>query len=601
VEEHQIVAIVAQQARRIGAAALAAMLAVSACNPTPTPSPSPAPATQPPAPTPSGDPRVGGTLYLLTDRRLEHLDPQRIYDPEDLAFLGSTVFRSLLSYRSSPDAIEGTTLVPDLATDLGRPSDGGRTWEFTLRDGVIFETGEPITCQDIRYGISRTFATDVITGGPRYAIQFLDIPPNPVTDAADPRSAFPSAYYGPYEGTGQSLFDQAVECSPDNRTITFHLSTPVADFNYVTTLGFSPVPIGRDTREQYGLRNQFPSSSGPYIVLSNTPADDDVGGELVLVRNPNWDPENDPVRPAYPDRWVIEYGLDPNDVDARLIAADGDDAFALGYGQLQGAIRPDVFESATTPKSQFADRAVSGVSPFVHYIWIDAQRVPNLQERQAIMVAINRTALLNFQGGAFHGGYADGLISPSIGEDYAPTGIWETGFDQPIPEAGAPALARELIRDSGENARTFVFATEDTHNGRTFAEAVRTSLERAGIRVRVRVTPGGEGDFGAFGWAADWPSASSVIPPLLTLRGGWDRSNVDDPAFNEAIAEALATLDPEDQARMWQDLNRQAVENAWVVPTFYTRSYALAGTKVGPIYRWPAYSSWPYADLHVVR
>src|SRR4029453_18461358 len=139
-----------------------------------------------------------------------------------------------------------------------------------------------------RYGVSRTFATDVITGGPRYAIQFLDIPANPVTDPADPRSAFPSAYYGPYQGPGQSLFDQAVQCSPDNRTITFHLSTPVADFPYVTTLGFSPVPIGRDTPDSSGLRNQFPSSTGPYIVLSNTPADGDDAGELVLARNPNW-------------------------------------------------------------------------------------------------------------------------------------------------------------------------------------------------------------------------------------------------------------------------------------------------------------------------
>ena len=578
---------------------MATALAVSACNPTPSPSPSPTPLppTQP-APTPSGDPRVGGTLYLLTDRDLGQIDPQRIYDPEDLAFLGSTLFRSLLSYRSSSDPVQGTTLTPDLATDLGRPSDGGRTWEFTLREGVAFETGDPITCSDIRYGVSRTFATDVVTGGPRYAVQFLDIPPNAVTDPADPDSAFPSAYYGPYDGTGQDLFEEAVECSADGRTITFHLNTPVADFNYVTTLGFSPVPIGRDTGNSYGLGNQPPSGSGPYIVESNTDSDD--GGELVLVRNPSWDAATDPVRPAYPDRWVVEYGLDPSDVDARIIAAQGDDAFALVYGQLQPMSRPDVFEDAETPKSDFADRAVSGISPFVHYIWINVDRVPNLLERQAIMVAINRTSLRNFYGGVFHGGFADGLISPGIGEDYAPTGVWDTAFDEPVSEDGAPDLARELIRDSGEDLRTFVFASQDTPNGEILGEAVRTSLERAGIRVRVRVAGDAPSDFGLFGWAADWPSASSVIPPLLTLRGGWDLSGVDDPAYNAAIEEALATLDPAEQARMWQELNRQAVENAWVVPTFFTRGYSLAGTQVGPIYRWPAYGSWPYAELHVL-
>ena len=178
---------------------------------------------------------------------------------------------------------------PDLATDLGTATDGGKTWAFTLRDGVTFQDGSPITCADIAYGVSRTFATDVINQGPTYAIAYLDIPYD-----ADGTSA----YKGPYKGTAaqQALFDKAVTCSADGKTITFHLNKPVADFNYTVTLGFSPVPKAADTGETYGVAKP-PVASGPYMVESYTTGN---GGKMVLVRNPKWSQASDPYRTAVP-------------------------------------------------------------------------------------------------------------------------------------------------------------------------------------------------------------------------------------------------------------------------------------------------------------
>jgi peptide/nickel transport system substrate-binding protein len=107
------------------------------------------------------------------------------------------------------------------------------------------------------------------------------------------------------------------------------------------------------------------------------------------------------------------------------------------------------------------------------------------------------------------------------------------------------------------------------------------------------------GDFGSGGWGADWPNASTVIPALFTEQGGWDLSHVDDPAFNAAVLDAETTADRAVQAQKWQALNRQAMEDAWVIPTFFGLSQSLAGTRVGPIYRWPAYTSWPYPVMYV--
>ena len=55
---------------------------------------------------------------------------------------------------------------PDLATDLGTPSNGARTWTYHLRDDVFFEDGTPITAADVKYGIERSFAPELPGGAP---------------------------------------------------------------------------------------------------------------------------------------------------------------------------------------------------------------------------------------------------------------------------------------------------------------------------------------------------------------------------------------------------------------------------------------------------
>jgi len=106
-------------------------------------------------------------------------------------------------------------------------------------------------------------------------------------------------------------------------------------------------------------------------------------------------------------------------------------------------------------------------------------------------------------------------------------------------------------------------------------------------------------EFGTGGWGADWPNASTVIPPLFTQKGGWDLSQLDDATVNQAVEAAQTELDRGKQAADWQALNKQAAQNMYVIPTFFGLSQTLAGKKVAPIYRWPAYGSWPYGDMYV--
>jgi len=303
---------------------------------------------------------TGGTIYVLEQsEQILHLDPQRNYTGVDLAFMSGYLQRTLTAYKYA-EGPEGVTIVPDMATDLGTPNADATSWAFTIRDGVTFEDGSEVGCSDVKYGVSRTFAQDVITDGPTYAISLLDIPTG--EDGS-------SVYKGPYVTDGNDLaaFDAAVQCSDDNKTITFNLSRPAGDFNYtVTLLAFSPVPQAADTGEGY---DNAPVSSGPYKISEYT-----KGQKMVLVRNENWNPDSDDYRPAYPDQIVAQFALDPSAIDQRLIADAGDDQTAVTVAGLTPESLATVF-AGDDPR--FAERSVDGFDPYVRYLTINTAKVPN--------------------------------------------------------------------------------------------------------------------------------------------------------------------------------------------------------------------------------
>ncbi|MEX0625962.1 MAG: ABC transporter substrate-binding protein [Chloroflexota bacterium] len=589
------------------ALSLAAVITLAACGPGTSPGESGAESG---APTGSAAAdKDGGTIYMLSaSAEFNRVDPQRAYTGEDLAFFGATWLRALVAYKVDPDDVVAAELVPDLATDTGTPNADATSWSFTLRDGITWEDGSPITCEDVKYGVSRTFANDIISEGPTYAIQYLDVPANPITDEADPKSVFLSAYYGPYDGTGQELFDAAVVC--DGATITFNLSGPHPDFNYTTTLGFAPVPEAADTGETYGIAKP-PVSSGPYKIDSYTTGN---GGKMILSRNENWSQESDEYRTPYPDSWEVHFGLDPKVIDQRLITSAGNDVTAIEREGIQPENLAVVFTDPQTPQAQFEGRAVSGYDIYALYYWVNVQKIPNVKHRQAMAVALDRDAIRKNSGGDFLGDFADGVIKPNIGPDYAESGMWTDMFGAAVPDNGDPELAKSLIAESGEAAPALTFNFADTPTGQKNAAIVISSLGLAGFTVTPAPLERGKyysivfdplkaGDFGTGGWGADWPNASTVIPPLFTQKGGWDLSQVDDAAFNAEVDVAIAETDRTAQSALWQALNKKAMENVYVIPTFFELTQRLAGTSINSdgVYLWGPYGSWPYGDMSVTQ
>ena len=518
-------------------------------------------------------PARGGTLTLLTlQDQFLHLDPQRNYTGEDMAFANGFLQRTLNAYTMSTDGEKATELVPDLATDTGTPNADATTWSWTLKDGVTFEDGSPITCDDVKYGVSRTFASDVVTDGPQYAVQLLDIPTG--KDGG-------SVYKGPYvsKGNDAAAFDKAVTC--DGPTITFHLNQPAGDFGYTVTLpAFSPVPKAADTGEKY---DDKPVSSGPYKVQEYT-----KGAQLVLVRNDSWDPATDDYRPAYPDKVVVKFGLEATVIDQRMMADSGDDQRTLTPDSVEPASLATIFGS-----DRFADRRTNELDPYVRYYAINVDKVPDLDQRKAIAAALDRAQLRTIAGGEFAGDLADGVIKPNLPADYAPSGMWDGLLGQEIPDNGDPELAKQLIARSGKPMPQIQFDYAQSPTNDRAAAAVVASLGEAGITVKpnpieagqfygIVFDPDKEGALVALGWGADWSNSSTIIPELFTPAGGFNLSRADDPGFNARAKAAKAMTDRAAQAEEWKALNKEAMANVWAIPTRFQREQRLAGLE-GPL------------------
>ena len=524
----------------------------------------------------------GGTLHILDEATgATNLDPQRIYTGADLGFLGSTITRTLTSYKAVAGT-DGTSLVADLATDTGTASADAKTWTFTLRDGVTFEDGSAITCADIQYGVSRTWAHDV-TGdeGPMYAIQYLDV-------AED--------YPGPYKATEaqQTAFSSGVECQ-DDKTVIFHLKQGVGDFNYtVALLAFAPVPKAADTGDKYTLK---PVSSGPFKIESYT-----EGDSLVMVRNDKWTQASDEVRTPHLDKIIWHFGLDPNVIDERLIADQGDDQAAITYGALQPQNLQTVFGD-----DKFKDRRTDGYDGFVSYTMVNLKTVNCVAIRKAIWLAIDREALRTAAGGPYTGTFASGFINPRLSVDYKDNTLPEGLNADGTPNVDAAKALLEEAKADPKCADAYKLATEtgmrfdhgDTELWKKIIAIWIDSLGAAGIKIidnpiepskyyaTINENPG---DLMRAGWAADWNNASTVIPPLFIKDGGFAYNNTwDDPAYAEfaaKVAAAQAETDRPKQAAAWQELNQWLVDNVWNIPGSYTRGQNLVGSKVRNAFQW---------------
>lgn len=512
-----------------------------------------------------GKPQKGGTLTVLNRSPQQDFDPARLYTSGG-GNVPSLVFRTLTT-RNREDGAEGAKVVPDLATDLGRPNEDATVWTYTLKEGLKYEDGTAITSADIKYGIERSFAPE-LSGGAPYLRDWL-------IGGAD--------YQGPYK---EKKGLDSIEV-PDDRTIVFRLNKPEGEFPFLATqTQTTPVPEAKDTGTKY---EEHPVSSGPYRVVSN----ENDGERLILERNPHWSAATDEERKAYPDRIDVRSGLDATVINQRLSASQGPDAAAVTTDTNLG---PAELAKVGSDK-KLAARVGTGHFGYTNYIAFNPEVKPfdDPKVRQAIAYAVDRTSVINAAGGS-------SLAEPATTFLPERDFFGHTPYDHfPAGKTGNAEKAKELLKEAGHEKGLTVTLThsnaKDFQTSPEIATAIQAALKKAGITVKLqgledndysdtthdaKRTPG----FFLSRWGADWPSGGPFLAPIFDGRqivrdgSNYNAAFLNDPEVNKEIDEINKLTDLKAAAARWGALDSKIGEKALTVPLFHPVYKRLYGESV---------------------
>ncbi|MEZ0068511.1 peptide/nickel transport system substrate-binding protein [Streptacidiphilus sp. MAP12-20] len=503
--------------------------------------------------------KKGGTLNLWANQDADSLDPAIgyyawVWDMQRL------YARTLVAYPSAPGAA-GLKLQPDLATAMPTVSADGLTYTFTLKKGIKFDDGTPVTSKDIKYGIERIFAPELAGGPSAY-----------LTGVLDQGQKYP----GPYKDTDPNKLGLKSVTTPDDSTITFKLAAPSSDFLYFLSMGTaSPIEKSKDTGVNYA---KMPGSTGPYKISQYVP-----NKIIAFVRNPNWDQSTDTIRKALPDAINVNITSNADDVDSRLLAGTGD----LDPGQV-GVQTTAQTKILTNPALKAnTDDAPNG---FIRYISMQTQVAPfnNVHCRKAVEYAANSTDLQTARGGSYAGQIATNMLPPNI--------LGHDNYDPYNLAAGKSQLDKaksELALCGQPNGFSTTIAVRNNKpKEKKEAEALQAALAPLKINLTLDLYDGANYNavigspanvhkkgYGliVFGWGADYPTAPGFLGVLVDGRiipasGNNNYPELNDPAINALIDDAKKQTDPNAVAADYTKINHMVMDQAVYLPVVYDQA-----------------------------
>ncbi len=479
------------------------------------------------------------------------------YDTDPLGAQGwynvsSLLADGLVGYRRVGGAA-GSTLVADLATSIPRPTDGGRTYTFQLREGLQYSSGLPVQASDFRRSAERAF----LIGSYDYL-------------------------YGSVVGTESCSKDErkcdlseGIKADDSARTVTFKLTEPDPDFLYklANTAGY-PVPEGvpMDALVADGM---FPGT-GPYVVSAITDS------EVRLTRNPHfrsWDPA---VRPdGFPDEMV--FTVVTGDTVAMVEKGDADhtSSFNGASADVMARIRTQYssrYHAASVPVTVYVAMNTS-IPPFDK---ADARRAVNFAiDRASISEPLAPNALtcqLLSPGFPGHQPYCPYTFHPDAGGRWKAPDIQAAqrlvdasgtrGADVtlgPIPPGFAFVVAPldEVLRELGYKV------TIDNRN--VFDQNSDTWWDPKRTQVTVK------------GWGADYLAPGTFFGLYRCPPFGDVVMNYCDTEYERAFdhAQQLQATDPAAALAEWAALDRRAVDLALMAPLWNGGTASFVSERVG--------------------
>jgi peptide/nickel transport system substrate-binding protein len=356
--------------------------------------------------------KAGGTYRLGWDSEFGWTDS---FDPTgeylgDAYGIYAVMIRTLVgsNHVAGP---AGTKPVPDIATALPKPTNGGKTYTFHLKPGIMFgpPVNRAVTSKDVLYAMERL-------ANPKDGAQYSFYYDDSTSGAIKGWHAY---------ATGKAKTISGIK-TPNASTIVFNLTQAEGDFlGRMSMPATAPIPeeVAKCFEGKPGKYGRDLVSTGPYMIegadkvnASSCAALKPMSGfdgvtNLTLVRNPAYNPKTDSkkAREALPDKFVFTVNANTDDIFNRIKAGELEDNETSASPK---AIR----EFSTNPSLR--SRLHYNVGDSTYYIFLNLTQPPfdDLHVRKAMSLIIDKAGLRKAWGGPT-GGLIAGHIVPDTLEN----------------------------------------------------------------------------------------------------------------------------------------------------------------------------------------
>jgi peptide/nickel transport system substrate-binding protein len=480
----------------------------------------------------------GGTFTILANSAFGVADPAQNYTLEQWQLLIDT-HDGLVGFAKEGGAA-GNKIVPDLATSIPVPTNGGKTYLFHIRRGIKFSNGQTLKPSDFVTTFERQFTV-----------------PGPTT--------FYSGIVGASKcSTKGCNLSKGVVANDSAYTLTINLTAPNPEFMDQLSLPFAfAVPSGTSPKL---TGNNVPPGTGPYMWKSYNP-----NSQAVLVRNPFFHVWSAQAQPAgYPNEIIEKYGLQVSDEVTEVLNGEANEVY-------DGDNIPSD-QLSTLNSTKYAGQVHVNTLTADYYFALNTRRPPfnNLQARQAINYAANRSAYVKIYGGPSLAVPTCQVLPPNF-PSYTPYCPYTAGSNHTKWTGPDLAKAKQLVQQSHTAGMKVVVDSTNDQVGKAFAEQMVSDLNSIGYKASTQLlaasiqypfiqnsSNSGKWNVGYSAWYQDYPAASDFLNVLLgcgTIHPNSDASpNIAaycDQATQSKInqAEAMGATNPSGAAALWTQVD----------------------------------------------
>ncbi|PXW53925.1 ABC transporter substrate-binding protein [Methylobacterium sp. B4] len=501
------------------------------------------------------------TLVYCSEGNPESLDPGRVTTTTAMNVTWQ-MFNNLVEF------VPGTTDLRPALAESWQISDGGRTYDFTLRADVRFHANarfvpsRPLNADDVLFSFRRQWQPDHPyhrLGGTFAYFRDLGLP-------------------GLIEGIERL----------DERRVRFRLKEPDATFLPNLAQAFGGI-LSAEYAEQLAARGaqeelaRAPVGTGPFRFVDYRP-------DLAVQYR------------RFPEYWRETAAAGSGSVEGLVFSITPNAAVRLtklkaGECHLMAFPGTADLEAVRTDPNL---ALLSAEELNVAYLALNTTRPPmtDLRVRRAVSLAIDRRAIVESVYGP----------AGTIARNPLPPGSW--AFHGGLPQPGFDGeAARRLMAEAGfpdgfETDLWFLPVSRPYNpDGRRVADMIRADLARIGIRVRLTTRGwneyraalyGGEPTMMLYGWTSDNGDPDNFMNVLLGCRpaapGGANLARWCDPRYDAAVQEARRTDDRDTRTRLYREAQTLFHEASPWVPLAHTVVHmaarrGVAGFRMDPLGR----------------